>query len=256
MEISNNKFDNKFEAANALAWLASAGADVIVDAAPRNWLAAPQPRPAPIVAVRPEPARQGARMPAPAAAKDNIAAGFANAATDIPALDAALAEFAHPLRQPTPPQLLCGNIASGVVILADQPDAPGSDAARLLARMLGAIGLDDAGCARAHLLPWASPAGRAPRDDEVAAYAPFLARAFTLARPRLILAFGDKAASLATRTDAGPARGIASLRGKWLAIGDVPMIATFHPRQLLTQPELKRLAWADLQAFQQRMTDR
>jgi uracil-DNA glycosylase len=24
---------------------------------------------------------------------------------------------------------------------------------------------------------------------------------------------------------------------------------TFHPRRLLTQPELKRLAWADLQAF-------
>jgi uracil-DNA glycosylase len=33
----------------------------------------------------------------------------------------------------------------------------------------------------------------------------------------------------------------------------VPLLATFHPRLLLKQPELKRLAWADLQAFAARL---
>jgi DNA polymerase len=246
------EFPNRMiEAASALAWLAAAGADVIVDEAPRNWLATP-PRPAP--EVRPDPVRLPAARAAPSApaSPKGIAAGLAQAAGDIGALGQAIAEFAHPLRQTAPPQLIDGNIASGVIVLADQPDAANSDASRLQGRMLAAIGLDDSQYARAHLLPWSLPAGRAPRDEEIAAYAPFLARAITLTSPRLILAFGDKAAGLA-RTDREPLRGIASMRGKWLAIGDVPMMATFHPRQLLVQPELKRLAWADLQAFQLRV---
>ena len=53
------------EAANALAWLAAAGADVIVDDRPRNWLAAP-PRPAP--SPQREPVRAAAGQAAPAAA--------------------------------------------------------------------------------------------------------------------------------------------------------------------------------------------
>ena len=97
--------------------------------------------------------------------------------------------------------------------------------------------------------PWPLTGSRAPRADEITSFAPFIARAIGLARPRLILAFGQHAAALA-----GEDRGIASLRGRWLAIGETPMLATFHPRQLLNQPELKRLAWADLQALAARIT--
>ncbi|MBC7522306.1 MAG: hypothetical protein H7268_14590 [Sandarakinorhabdus sp.] len=190
-----------------------------------------------------------------ASGRSAIAATLANAATDFASLDLALAEFTHPLHQPAPPHLIGGNIASGLVVIADQPNAASSDVARLLAQMLAAIGLDEATSAHAHLLPWSLPAGRAPRDEEIADYAPFLARALAMAAPQLVLAFGDKAAALAGG-DGGPRRGIASMRGKWLAIGNVPMIATFHPRQLLAQPEVKRLAWADLQAFQERMAAR
>lgn len=239
-----------FEAAAALAWLAAAGADVIVDEAPRNWLAAP-PRPAPPTMVAAVPPLRAAARPAGPPASDPAAA-LAAAAADLAGLDRALAEFAHPLRRPVPPQLLGGAVASGLIILIDQPDEPGAPALQLLDRMLAAIGLDAASCARGHLLPWAPPAGRAGRDEEIAAFAPFLARALALAAPRCILAFGDKAAGLATRAPGEPLRGIAATRGKWLKLGDVPMIASFHPRQLLAQPELKRLAWADLQAFQAR----
>jgi uracil-DNA glycosylase len=97
-------------------------------------------------------------------------------------------------------------------------------------------------CGRAHLLPWAS--GRPARDADIATFAPFLARALALAAPKLILAFGDKAAALS-----GESRGVAALRCRWHAVAGVPMLPTFSPSRLLAQPDLKRLAWADLQAF-------
>jgi DNA polymerase len=136
-----------------------------------------------------------------------------------------------------------------VLVLLDQPLTADAAAQQLLERMLGAIGLDHSSCATGHILPWATRAGRAPRDEEIAVFSPFMARAMALASPRFILALGDRAASFGAQANANNRRGIASMRGKWLAINNVPMIATFHPRQLLAQPELKRLAWADLQAF-------
>lgn len=234
---------------SALGWLVAAGVDTLVGDSPRNWLAtAPVAAPSAPVAVR---AAAVARVAGVPAAVTSPAAELAKAAPDLAALDVAIAGFAHPLRRAEPPRLLTGAVASGVIVLADQPEAVDSPADRLAARMLAAIGLDADKYARACLLPWHS--GRAPKDDEIAAYAPFLARALALAAPRVVLAFGDKAAALS-----GEARGVAALRGRWLAIGGlavggVPMLATFHPNRLLTQPDLKRLAWADLQAFAERV---
>ncbi len=226
--------------AAALAWLVGAGVDVLVGDAPRNWLTPPA---APPAAAPRATAPVVRAAPAPAAAVAATAA--ASAAADLAGLDAAVAAFAHPLRRAdTSPRLIGGATASGLVIIGDVPEPPDSPAASLQARMLAAIGLDAASVAEAHLLPWPTPGGRPPRDEEIAAFAPFLARALTLSAPRLVLAFGDRAAALS-----GEARGVASLRGRWLAAAGVPMLATFHPRRLLTQPELKRLAWADLQAF-------
>lgn len=242
-------------AANALAWLASAGVDVIVDDRPRNWLA-------PLTARQPPPPLSASAETRTASAlTTQFAARSASPLpadiTDLASLNAALAAFDHPLRQSAPPQLLTGALESGVVVLIDQPDYADAPAAQLLARMLGAIGLGTAACATGYLLPWPTPAGRPPRDAEVAAFAPFLDRALGIVAPRLVLALGDRAAAKGSYDDekpgSGPRRGIASMRGKWLMLNTIPMIATFHPRQLLAQPDLKRLAWADLQAFADRM---
>jgi uracil-DNA glycosylase family 4 len=232
------------EAADALAWLVTAGVDCPVDAVPRNWLAAPGAVAAPSV-VQPFPARAalpGAVAPRPLA---NPAAALAMTALALPALVDAVAGFDHPLRQATPPQLISGDGAA--LVVTDLPDADPA-VQRLAQRMLAAIGLEPGAFRQVHLLPWAPPAARLAREPEIAAFAPFAARAVTLAAPRAILAFGAHAAALA-----GESGGIATLRGRWLAVGDVPLLATFHPRQLLKQPELKRLAWADLQAFAARL---
>ncbi len=239
------------DAQATLAWLVSAGIDTLVDEQPRNWLAEPArvPQPPPIIA-RADP-RTPARASAPAAMPPGPATDLAAAAESLAALDAAVQAFDHPLR-PAPdavPALLTGNISSGVLVLADWPDVPGSAEAVLRGRMLAAIGLDASSHAAAHLLPWPTPGGRAARPEEIQNFAPFLARALALAAPRCILALGDKAAALADAS-----RGLPKLRGEWLMLGGVPFIASFHPRQLLRQPDLKRFAWADLQAFAARLS--
>ncbi len=233
-----------FEAADALAWLVTAGVDCPVDEMPRNWLAAPVAVAAAPV-VQPSPAR--APLPGTAAprASANPAMALATAALSLPALADAVTGFVHPLRQTSPPRLIGGD--GDALVLTDLPDEDPA-VQRLAQRMLAAIGLESGAYRQLNLLPWAPPAGRPPREPELAAFAPFVTRAITLAAPRAILAFGGNAAALT-----GESGGIATLRGKWLAVGDVPLLATFHPRLLLKQPELKRLAWADLQAFAARL---
>jgi DNA polymerase len=119
--------------------------------------------------------------------------------------------------------------------------------------MLAAIGLDASNSALLHRLPWPTTGARAPRNDELAAFAPFVARALELIRPRLLLALGQAAAALA-----GDSMALASARGQWANVSIdgvmVPLFATLHPRLLLAQPLRKREAWADLQAFSARLT--
>ncbi len=134
------------------------------------------------------------------------------------------------------------------LVLTDLPDEDPA-VQRLAQRMLAAIGLEP-GAIRQRLICYPGhrrPGGRRAQP-EIAAFAPFVARALTLAAPRAILAFGANAAALA-----GESRRHCLAARPWLAVDDVPMLATFHPRQLLKQPELKRLAWADLQAFAARL---
>lgn len=220
----------------ALHWLTTAGVDVVVGDVTRNWLATPAAAPAPLPIV-------AAPVVAPTAPVATAAEGLAAAADSLAALDAAIAEFAHPLRQPAPPSLVSGNAASGIYVLLDRPgDDPA--VAALCGRMLAAIGLDETNAALAWRLPWPTLGGHDPRDDQIAAFAPFLARAFTLAPPRLVLALGQCAALIAGR-DAASARG----RGRLTAFGSARLMPSFHPRRLLADPSLKRHAWADLQAF-------
>lgn len=228
------------DAASRLAWLVMAGVDTPVDATPRRWLNAAPPKAAPV------PARIAAAKP--------VSAPVAAPTSDAPTLERlaeAVAAFAHPLRRADiSPALLSGNATSGIVILCDQPEPEDSPAAALRTRMLAAIGLDAENSALLHRLPWPTTGARAPRPDELAAFAPFVGRALELTKPRLLLALGQHAAAIA-----GEPMALASARGRWAMIGDIPLLATCHPRLLLSQPARKREAWADLQAFATRLME-
>ncbi len=236
----------------ALAWLAGAGVDVLVDAAPHNWLAA---APAPGALAKsglPERAASAVRAPAAAGAPRATAlvVAAADGAATLTDLVTAIAAFNHGLcRVDAAPQPFSGAIESGVLIIGEQPEAPESEAARLRTRMLAAIGLGVEDHGIINLLPWPTLDNGPPREAQLAEFAPFVARALALASPRLLLAFGERAAALA-----GPVRGMGSIRGTWRDVGGVPMLATFHPRTLLAQPDHKRHAWADLQNFEARLS--
>ncbi len=219
----------------ALAWLVEAGVDCAVDPAPRSWLQAPARA----------PARPAVATPAPPAVQPGPSlAGISS----LSALDAAVASFAHPLNpgEDALPRLVHGPVGAPLLVLAETPLAPGSDAERLLHAMLAAIGLGPAAASFGHLVPWSVPGGRAPRDPEVAAFRPFLLHGLALARPALVLAMGKRPAQLAAAEE--------PLRGRWLSLCEIPAVATFAPAMLLSQPRLKAQAWADLQLLGERLS--
>ena len=69
--------------------------------------------------------------------------------------------------------------------------------------------------------------------------------------PRLLVFVGGTAAgALLNGTE-----GITRLRGSWLSLRAVPVMAIYHPAYLLRQPALKKQAWKDMLAIRQRLED-
>ena len=80
-----------------------------------------------------------------------------------------------------------------------------------------------------------------------------LSREVAAVRPRVICAMGAMAGQLLL----GTGESVLGLRGRFSPYRyaeqvNVQVMVTFHPRILLTQPELKRAAWEDLQQIQRR----
>ncbi|MRV73944.1 hypothetical protein GJ700_19740 [Duganella sp. FT92W] len=78
---------------------------------------------------------------------------------------------------------------------------------------------------------------RAPTADELAACRPYLERELALAGSRAIVTLGHTA---------GKALLGAAARGKVVRLEQIPVVATYHPADLLRKPEDKARAWADL----------
>ena len=119
------------------------------------------------------------------------------------------------------------------------------EAGLLLDNMLKAISLKpDADVYVTNLVKCrpAAPDGsdRAPTTDELAACRPFLHRELALTGAVMAMTFGQYAAKGLMM---GPAA-----RGKVMRYGaaELPVVATYHPDDLLRKPEDKAKAWADL----------
>ncbi len=127
-------------------------------------------------------------------------------------------------------------------------------AGQMLDRMFAAIGLSrtDADPGRAlyitNVMPWRPPQNRDPEPAEIAMMRPFVERHIALANPEIIVLMGNTpcAALLGSK-------GITKLRGVWTQALGRPVLPMFHPAYLLRQPILKREAWSDLLALQQRL---
>lgn len=114
---------------------------------------------------------------------------------------------------------------------------------RLLDKMLASIGLSrETNCYIANIVKCRPPNNREPAPDERRACMPFLEEQIRLLAPKAILCAGRTAAqSLLATTD-----GINKLRTTLHRLGDIPVVATFHPSALLRDETLKRPAWEDL----------
>ena len=246
-------------AADALDWLVAMGADEIVLEQPVDRFAESAKAPSqPVVRVLPTPQPMAA-APRPAQPAPAIPMGDAASLNSIAEIAQALNFFeAHPLRKNAMKlSFFEGPERAEVLVIGDHPrkeeDRQGLVFAEktrlLLANMLAAIGLKLDDVALMNLMPWRPLGGAAPKAAELAPVLPFARRALELVQPKLILAFS----ALPGHHLAGGDASIQRQRGKWLDAGGMPLLATFHPDELLRMPNLKRQAWRDLLIFKGRL---
>ena len=157
---------------------------------------------------------------------------------------------------------MSGNHAAKILVVGGAPSADddrdgapfSGPAGGMLARMLAgiAIALDEV--LIANLVPWRPPGNRPPTPHETEICRPFDIRLIEILKPRAVLALGSHPAKVLS----GSTEGIHSLRGKRIDLDIagqmVPMIATFHPLEIMQTPLNKRFAWQDLLAFNALLT--
>ncbi|MBX9815037.1 MAG: hypothetical protein A4S12_13960 [Proteobacteria bacterium SG_bin5] len=232
-------------AKSALDWWRDAGVDVLVEDAPRDWLA-PAPIPplaTPSAAPRVAPPLDTDRASTPdVKLPETLDAFLAWRLSDA----APEAGWGTPLLAPEGP----ADARLMVLVECPERDAPeallGGAAGRLFDAMLAAIGLDRS---RIHLaaLAWGRPlAGRLPSESS-ARLAALARHHVSLVAPERLLLFGNAASRALLGVDVMGARG--SLQPLNHRIGNkaASAVASFPPRFLLERPAAKAEAWRDLQ---------
>ena len=223
-------------AASTLRWWSDAGVDVIVGEDPRDWLN-------PAVQASP---RVIAAPAAPPQVLPNDLADFQAwlmSSADLPGA----AESAPRLGP-------AGKPASSLMVLTDVPTLEDFEAGHLVSsdglfdKMLGSIQLARESIYLASLSPLRPPSGTlAP--DAMRRYAEIARHHIGLAAPKAVLLLGDICAKALVGS------GVSQSRSKWHEIqtngARFRALVTLKPEQLNLQPNLKSLAWADLQMLKE-----
>ncbi len=244
-----------------LDWLIAMGADEIVSNAPLDRFQLSQAKPVAAEKAKPVQSAPVIAKPVTRAPTGESAEALAAACSTLEELQAAMDQFQSCGLRKTVSHtcFLGGDFTASILVLGDrardEEEREGqifaSKNAVLLDNMLKAIGLGLDKVMLGNLVPWRPPGNRAPTDIEVKQCAPFMRRAITLAKPKLILGLGG----LGGAALAGGEASIARQRGKWLALDGTALLSTFHPDDLLNSPARKKLAWRDLIMFRTRMNE-
>lgn len=220
---------------SALDWWQEAGVDVLVDEAPRDWLA--EPMVAPVALAAPAaPVHLPAAMPD--ALADFIAWRGGDAVPEVEWRGVSIAAS--------------GPADAAVMVLVDCPDKDDGDAGTLMAgatgalfdRMLAAIGLSRETIHLAAVCAKRPVAGRMPRDVE-ARLAAISQHHIGLVAPKRLLLLGNAASRAILGAEMPGTRG--SLHPFNHKRGQTGVVASFHPRFLIEKPAAKAEAWKDLQ---------
>lgn len=126
----------------------------------------------------------------------------------------------------------------------------------MLWNMMKAIGLSREEVYATNLLKCRVVETDKPDPATVSGCISYLAREIASLRPKIICAMGE----LTARQILGRSEPLVRLRGvfhnyRYAEGGEFPVIATFHPRFLLANPEMKKAAWQDLQRIQRRLAN-
>ncbi len=270
--------------AEIIQWYADMGLDDVIGAEPsdfRTWQTKPsfKKKPMPSRARAPEPAPKpaappqitGLDAPMPVDEAVALATKLAGQAENLATLKHLIEEFdGCPLKPGARNTVVCDGIEGAPLMVLGE--APGRDedrigrpfvgkAGQLLDKMLSAIGYsrfddDQAPAFISNSIFWRPPGNRAPTKMEVAICLPFVHRMIELAQPKVLLLVGNTP----NQTLFEEAPGITRARGKWkqhmTADGqEIPALPMFHPAFLLRQPIQKRLAWVDLRAARDKLSE-
>ena len=218
--------------ASTLAWWHEAGVDTLVDEKPRDWLKQRGPI---------SPKLPAETLPAPASPPPETLPGTLEAFVAWRMTGGDQPEGIGSAAKAAP----FGSTASGLMIMVDRPSGEelfGDDEGRLFDRMLAAIGRDRESVyvAPVSFADWLVT----PTPQTVARIGELARHHVRLAAPRRVLAMGDAASRALTGLIVSDAR--QSLRAVNQGGGNAVVVATWHPRTLLTQPAMKAESWADL----------
>lgn len=226
---ADQHFDWAANARSVLDWWRDAGVDVLVDEAPRDWLArTPAPPPpidataAPVVAPATLPAtidaflawRTGDDAPEGARPGSIVAEGDPTATTAI------------------------------VVDFGDDQGLVGGQAGILFDRMLAAIG-STRESVYLIALTTVRPLGDRIAPEMLPQLGELARHHLSLAAPQRVLLLGQAASRAIGGTDEGS--GQRNLQSINLNGAEISVVSSLHPRFLLKQPAMKAEAWKDLQ---------
>ncbi|MGD9656639.1 MAG: uracil-DNA glycosylase [Methylocystis sp.] len=216
-----------------LDWHVESGVDLALDESPHDRYAdsarqrlesLPASAEPAAVPAQPQPpaAERQRRAMAPVVAPDEAVRAAEKAAAgarDLDDLATRLADFPHAPFRETAQHFLFGAGAADARLVAFDA-APGATeetsgeafsglSAKLLENMLAAIGFDRESASLAYVSPWRPPGDKALTPHEAAIFAPFARRRVELARPDILLLFGEAPARvmLATNDPVGKLRG-------------------------------------------------
>lgn len=234
-----------------LGWWQLAGLDSGVSDAPVNWLTAELTAAEPVAAVaNAKIAETETVMPMPAADAEwpNDIAALQSAVRDGAALpgNGFGRQFAAPVGQANSPLMVITDFPDPEDLVAGAFGA--GTTGRLLKAMLAAVQIDISQCY------WTGLATTAPASGEIAeahysALSAFVRHQISLVKPAALLVLGTAASRALIGIDMFEARG--NLREFNHDGGNMALIASFHPRTLIAQPNLKAKAWEDLQMLSQ-----
>ncbi len=156
-----------------------------------------------------------------------------------------------------------GNVASDLMIIGDNPETLDINNIKsfqgeigvLLMAMIKAINFDCKNTYFTNLSFWSYINGRKPVLNDVLKNIHVVKRQIELVGPKVIIMFG----SIATQSLTGTREGIFSTRGKWYKLvtegtkRTFPAISMYHPGYLITRPDKKKDAWADLIAVRNKI---